>query len=73
MTEQEAAKLSDIFRKADGRLAWFPDDDVGYIRVVKSIAGHVAEDGKCAFFAGGEYAALYNCPIDDFVILKRLS
>lgn len=31
------------------------------------------EPGLCAFFENGEYAALYNCELKEFITAKRLT
>lgn len=46
------------------KVAWAPDDVT--FRLVERVAVHPDEPSRCAFFQGGEYAALYNADPAEF-------
>jgi hypothetical protein len=53
-------------------IVWMPDSSTA--RKVISVGKHVEEgEGECAIFSNGEYAALYNCSLSDFVKIERLA
>ena len=64
----------DLLRKAlkKGRVLWVPDH--GTARYVEKIAPHAEEGGSdpCAIFARGDYAALYNCELSEFKLVRDI-
>lgn len=55
----------------EGTVKWNPED--GIARTVVSITercekGEEPEPGLCANFQNGDYAALYNCELEEFII-----
>ena len=70
MNDAEVESLRNAVAK--GRVMWTPDSCTA--RYVKKIAPHVEEGGgdPCAIFAGGAYAALYNCELGEFVSVVPL-
>lgn len=71
MSDKEIDTLRTLL-KCEIELAYNPNSNI-CLQVVK-IAPHIEEGGydPCAIFANGEYAALYNAPLSDFVVLLRL-
>ena len=71
MNDQEISLLkAQVERKR--RVLWNPNCLTA--RVVVGVADH-AEEGKdspCALFANGEYAALYNCSLDEFCVTEKI-
>lgn len=49
---------------------WAPDDST--FRKVVCVLLDYDDEGPCAFFQNGQYAALENCDVSDFVYAKRL-
>lgn len=76
MTEQEEQLLAD--KVASGMLIlWNPDSNTGrkVVSVTERKFKNPEEDepGLCANFTGGEYVALYNCELCEFIAAERLA
>jgi len=64
----------EILKKAIGRgiLQWNPDSKNA--RQVVKVGRHIEEgEDPCGIFANGEYIALYNCDLSDFVLVTRFT
>jgi len=69
MNDKQIESLKKLCRKS--QVMWCPDSSTA--RTIVSINKRKDElDEYCAIFANGEYVALYNCPVTDFIIAKRL-
>lgn len=51
-------------------LFWYPSDKV--CRKVMTINDMMNEPGPLAYFTNSDYINLWNCELDEFVILKKL-
>ena len=83
MTDKEIAYLKDVKRTNSSGIAWCPDFDT--FRVVKYIGpppkakgGDEEEPSECAYLDGvgienGEYLALYNADLTEFIKFERMS
>lgn len=76
MTTEQENKLKRYQR--GGNIAWSPDEDtfrmiVRIGRPPKNKGDDRLEPSDCAIFANGEYVALYNCELRDFVSIYRLA
>jgi hypothetical protein len=73
MNESEELELQLLVKMASfngQEVIWNPDGNTG--RKIEQVAKHWDEPGLCGYFSGGEYVALYNCSLSDFVISTRL-
>lgn len=67
-------KQIEILKEAISRgiVQWNPDSRNA--RQVVKVSKHVEEgEGLCGIFANGEYVALYNCDLSDFVLVTRFT
>lgn len=76
MTEEQQQQIAQLVNSG-AVIMWNPDQETA--RTVVSVGKWRSSDpsiedepGLCAYFDGGEYAALYNCEISDFIEAKRL-
>ena len=75
MTEQEEQLLA-MEVEAGSEVLWQPDNETA--RKVVSVTERKFKDpeedepGLCANFDGGEYVALYNVELSDFIVSRRL-
>ncbi|EIQ01093.1 hypothetical protein OpiT1DRAFT_05661 [Opitutaceae bacterium TAV1] len=63
-----------------GEICWSPDEytarkviGIGRPLTTGGLFEDEPEPSECAFFANGEYVALYNTELDDFAVVKRFS
>lgn len=76
MSEQEEQLLA-LEVKSGSNVLWNPDSETA--RKVVSVTERKFKDpeedepGLCANFNGGDYVALYNCELSDFVVAKRFN
>ena len=74
MSEQEEQLLK-MEVEAGSEVLWNPDNETG--RRVVSVTERKFQDpeedepGLCANFDGGDYVALYNVELSDFVVARR--
>lgn len=79
MDDKQIEQLEAVLDDANnGKLYWMPDENTA--RRVMNIgnpptpkAGDIEEPSKVAYFANGEYAALYNADFNEFVLVRPVS
>jgi hypothetical protein len=70
MNEEEELLLKALVEGGKG-VFWCPEGVTS--RKVTSVRERLSEPGLCAHFQNGEYVALYNCELSDFILGKRIS
>jgi len=71
MTTHEEQTLRKLVNEDLKMVVWWPQDkaEARRVHIVQRKAG---EPSLCAVFANGEYAALYNCGLDEFKLVTDI-